>query len=142
MIRIVAAVRFGQQRGDAAHDLVRIRFQGLVTTLAFGRQGRQLERWSHVNCDVRSFEPFQLPEEDGIERAGDAGRQDGVAQFGGQVTDPLLPLDQMPDLRARPLWGDDQHLALFHAGDDFADGFQVWVEAVHEDEIQAFSQPT
>ena len=112
MLRVYAAILFGEQYRDAAHDLVRVLLEHLVTV--FARERWQGEMRACRDSEVAFPQAFQISQNHLVFRARDGDWHDGAIQLGRQVRDPRLGFDQRADAAARPFGRNCQQVALFH----------------------------
>ena len=139
MLRVYAAILFGEQYRDAAHDLVRVLLEHLVTV--FARERWQGEMRACRDSEVAFPQAFQISQNHLVFRARDGDWHDGAIQLGRQVRDPRLGFDQRADAATRPFWGNGERVSLFHQMDEFSHGLDIGVVPVNEDKVKIFSQP-
>lgn len=84
---------------------------------------------------------FDISQYHFVFRACEANGQDGTIQFGRQIRDAGLGLNERANATARSFGGDGKYVAFFHQVDQFPHSLDVRIEAVNEYEIEIFSQP-
>ncbi len=110
----MAAVGFGEEGGDLAHDFVGVLLEGFVVVL-FGETGEG-EGSAEVDVEVKFLEVFEAVGDDFVFRAVDACGEDGDARAGGEVGRAGFAREERLRWGAGALRGDDEEAAFFEFG--------------------------
>ncbi len=108
---VVAAVGFGEEGGDLAHDFVGVLLEGFGAVL-FG-EGGETERLANVEEEVEFFEMFEAVADEVVFGAVDGGGEDGDAAPRGEVGGPGFAFEESFGAGAGPLGGNDQDATFF-----------------------------